>query len=866
MIRPSILANLRKGKSLRTDFMFSLLLAMIPAFLISLSFDYYFVYTQNMKALREVAENKVTKAVNTLRNPLWHYDSEFLQNYAEILADDSSLTRLVIYDERDKAVAQVDKSLLQDVQKSVNWEIEQPIILEGITIGRLLISFNNSEISRLTGQMMMSDILVILAVLCSVWSVTWILIMRYILHPLKIMKDSFHGISEGDYSKRVPLEKNNELTSIAKEFNSMVDQVEMREMALRESEVKYRNLVESPSDIIFTADIDSKLIFINSNYQKWTGIEAESLLGRPFSELFYEFKELSESNSNAPFANNNDALYEEELRKKDGTAIPVELNFSIQYDSNGAAIGIIGIARDISNRRQAEGHLRKYEQMVASITDYMLLIDRNFIIQAVNNAYLENAGKERQQLIGSHISTVYGEKVFQDDLLPFFEACLEGTTVKNDLLMTSADTKAKYMVITYFPIFEEDNSVSGVMMHQRDITDQKKLEAMLHQSQKMEAIGTLAGGIAHDFNNIIGGIIGYAEMIEMFDGQTSPRIEARIQHVLKGAYRAKDLVEQILTFSRNSDSKKKPLNLGALVKDTMQFLRASIPSTIQIVKQEIHSKAVVWADETSIHQILMNLCTNAAHAMQKDGGELFVSLSIENIDDEAAGKINVNESGPYVMLSVKDTGVGIDGTKISRIFEPFYTTKKIGEGTGMGLAVVHGIVKNLRGAITVESTPGFGSTFTVYLPQFDFSEQETEDSRTVQDEVPEGKGCILIVDDEEELVNFSKEILEHLGYEVVSKTSSVNARKTFMEDPDRFDLVITDQTMPNITGLDLAKQFLEVRSDISIILCTGFSQPNLEQEANALGICRFVKKPFGARQLAKMVKEEMSFLKQSRTQ
>ncbi len=864
MMNLSILAKLKKGKSLRTDFMFSLLLAMVPAFLISLSFDYYFVYTQNMETLREVSENKVVKAVHTLQKPLWHYDTDFLQSYVEILADDSSLTHIVVFDERNKPVAQVDKSPLQNIDRSVNWEMEQPIVLEGVTIGRLQVNFNNSEISRLTGQMIMSDILVILAVLCSVWTVTWILIMRYVLHPLKIMRDSFHGISEGDYSQRVQLKNDNELTFIAKEFNTMVDQVEMREMALRESEVGYRNLVESPSDIIFTADNESKLIFINNNYEKWTGIKAKSLLGHPFAELFFSFKELNVLADRNQLDSNNDALYEEELRKKDGTAIPVELNFSTQHDSTGAAIGVIGIARDISNRRQAEEHLRKYEQMVASITDYMLLIDRDLTIQAVNNAYLENAKTERRHLIGSHIRTIYEDQVFEEEFLPFLEACLEGTSVKNDLLMTGNEGKAKYMVITYYPILEQDNSVSGVMMHQRDVTEQKKLEAMLHQSQKMEAIGTLAGGIAHDFNNIIGGIIGYAEMIEMFDAQTSPRIEARIQHVLKGAYRAKDLVDQILTFSRNSDSKKQPLNLGELVKDTMQFLRASIPSTIEIVKQELHAKAVVWADETSIHQILMNLCTNAAHAMQKDGGQLFVSLGIETISIEDIEKKNVTEAGSFVVLSVRDTGVGIDPAKITRIFEPFYTTKKTGEGTGMGLAMVHGIVKNLRGAVTVESSPGVGTTFNVYLPQFDFSEKEADDGQVVQDEIPNGKGCILIVDDEEELVNFSKEILEHLGYEVVSKTSSVNARKTFMENPDRFDLVITDQTMPNITGLDLARQFIDMREDIRIILCTGFSQPNIEQEANALGIHRFVKKPFGARQLARMVREELGSLQHLR--
>jgi len=534
------------------------------------------------------------------------------------------------------------------------------------------------------------------------------------------------------------------------------------------------------------------------------------------------------------------------------------LNVSIQYDRKGNVTGAIGIARDITNRRRTEEDLSKYEQMVASITDQMVLVDRDFIIQAVNSAYIENVGMKRRDVIGSHFKLISGEEDFNENYLSYFEACLAGTSVKSERLVLGEGKKAKYMVITYYPILEQDGFVSGVMIHQRDLTEQKKLEAMLQQSQKMEAIGTLAGGIAHDFNNIIGGIIGYAEMIEMFDANASPKVASRIEHVLKGAYRAKDLVEQILTFSRNADVKKKPLNLGNLVKDTMQFLRASIPSTIKIVKQENIPTAFVWADETSIHQILMNLCTNAAHAMQEDGGELVVSLAVEQIDNESAKRIHLGVLGSYVKLSIRDSGVGIDSARIERIFEPFYTTKKTGEGTGMGLAMVHGIIKNLRGAITVESTPGTGTTFHVYLPEFDLSVAEDEADESLQEEFVEGKGCILIVDDEQELVSFSEEILEHLGYEVVGTTSSVSARMAFMEEPDRFDLVITDQTMPNLTGIDLARQFLEIREDLPIILCTGFSQPNLEIEANEIGINRFVKKPFGARQLVDMVRKELS--------
>ncbi len=800
----------------------------------------------------------MVRVANTLKKPIWQYDIEFLEKYAAILVDDHDLTSVIIFDERGREVVRQESPPSSKEIKGIHWALNREIVLDDEKIGILVINFNNSEIRTLTRQMILSDILVILAVLFTVWSVIWFLIMRYVLSPLKMMRNSFHGISEGDYSQRVILEGDNELAPIVKEFNAMVDQVELRENALRESEVKYRNLVESPSDIIFTTDIENRLVFINHNYEKWTGIERTTFLGHFFSELFTDSTEVIFAEMDSLFDKDNDTLYEQELLTKDGTTIPVELNFSIQHDSNNEAIGVIGIARDIGNRRKAEKELRKYEQMVASVTDYMLLIDRDYTVQAVNSAYLESVAVNRQDLIGSQIQSVFKDGDFQENFQPYFETCLQGTNSKHHALLSLDGTPPKYMAMTFYAIFEEDDAISGVMVHLRDVTEQKKLEAMLQQSQKMEAIGTLAGGIAHDFNNIIGGIIGYAEMIEIFGTDATPKLQERIEHVLKGAYRAKDLVQQILTFSRNSERKNKSLDLDLMAKDVMRFLRASIPSTIEIAIFDHCEGASVWADETSIHQILMNLCANAAHAMQDGGGKLSVALSIENVGSVTAEKIHIKVLGDYVKLSVKDSGTGIDASEIERIFEPFYTTKKIGEGTGMGLAVVHGIVNSLYGAVTVESKPGAGSTFSVYLPQLDLGKDDENQSVILKDEIPSGKGCILFIDDETELVDFSTEILEHLGYEVVSKSNSIDARATFLADPMRFDLVIADQTMPNITGMDLAKKFLEVRKDIPIILCTGYSEPNLEKDAIELGVKRFVKKPFGVMRLAEIVSQEIA--------
>lgn len=844
---------LKRGMSLRKDFMFSLLVAMVPALLISLSFDYYYVYSQNMKAFQVASEDKMDSSVETLQKPLWQYNVDFLQNYTDVLINDPSVGMVTIYDERNREVAKAVDVASETAEDGVMVkELEREIFTEGRIIGRLIVSFNNSQIQKLSRQMLVSDVLVILAILLSVWAAIWFLVTRQVLLPLKIMKNSFHDISGGDYSKRVTLAKQNELTSIAREFNEMVGKVESRDKALRESEVKYRNLVESPSDIIFTMDNENRIVFINRNFEKWTGIDRETMVGKPFSEMFVGSHQYNDAELISPLTK-GDLLWERELIKSDGSCIPVELNISVQCDSNGKIYGAIGIARDITTRMKAEEELRKYEQMVSSITDYLLLVDSARIIQAVNKAYLDGVGKERKELIGRNVLSVFAEQAFQEDFSPYFETCLEGSSVKHQGQFKLDGKNTSYMVITFYPLVEEDNSVSGVIVHMRDITERKKLEAMLQQSQKMEAIGTMAGGIAHDFNNIIGGIVGYAEMIEMFDAEKDSKLETRIQHVLKGAYRAKELVEQILTFSRNSDSKKKPLNLDNLVADTLQFLRASIPSTIEIVKQEKCPGSFVWADETSIQQILMNLCTNAAHAMKESGGKLTVGLCVEQIDQATAEHIDVQVLGAYVKLSVVDTGVGMDSEMLARIFEPFYTTKETGEGTGMGLAMVHGIVKELRGSIIVDSRPGHGSTFQVYLPQYDLvaSDEAEEDLKLA--EIPGGQENILIVDDEPELLGFSKEILEYHGYRVVSTTNSVEARRIFLNDPDHFDLVITDQTMPNVTGLELAKQFLEVRADTKIILCTGFSHSATKEEAEKIGVKRFVKKPFGPRQLAELV-------------
>ncbi len=379
--------------------------------------------------------------------------------------------------------------------------------------------------------------------------------------------------------------------------------------------------------------------------------------------------------------------------------------------------------------------------------------------------------------------------------------------------------------------------------------DKTRLEGQLRQSQKMEAIGTLAGGIAHDFNNLLVAILGFAEMARE-GAEPGGQVRADLDEVLGAGKRARDLVRQILTFSRQSDLEKKPLLPGLLIKEALKLLRGSLPSSIE-VRQNILTQAAVNGDPTQIHQVLINLCTNAAHAMQAGGGTLEVSLVEANLTAAELGNEPDVEPGRFVRLSVRDTGTGIEPVLLNRIFEPYFTTKGRGEGTGMGLAVVHGIVRSHQGAIRVESEPGQGTVFHVYLPAIS---SEVEVDADVLQILPTGHERILFVDDEWAGAEVGRKQLESLGYAVTLRTSSVEALEALRADPQRFDLVVTDHQMPNMSGFEMAREMLILRPDLPVILCTGYSATVTRERALKAGLREFALKPLTRKELAELVR------------
>ncbi len=509
---------------------------------------------------------------------------------------------------------------------------------------------------------------------------------------------------------------------------------------------------------------------------------------------------------------------------------------------------------EIAERKEAEKALSESENRYRQLVEYLPVglfraspePEGRFLM--VNPALAKMFGcRTVEEFSGTLVRDIYRDPEMRARVLEILlrEGSIKGLEIE---FRRRGSTSMVGLVTSHIMKDQSGNPlyIDGVV---EDITERKDLERHTQQALRMEAIGTLAGGIAHDFNNILSSIFGFAEAAKMRQAM-GRNVEEYLDEILSAGLRARSLVRQILAFSRQSEMKKISMTLGPIVKETIKFLRASLPTTIEIRHTIEAADSVVLADPTQIHQILMNLCTNSAHAMEKTGGILEVRLDESTIDSESGLEYAGLKPGGYLRLTVIDTGEGIAKEIMGRIFEPFFTTKPRGEGTGMGLAMVHGIVKDLGGGISVMSEPGKGAVFHVFLPK-----QEGEAAELLmQHGVPKpGKGKILFVDDEEGFIVSGSEILEQFGYEVAAARSAPEALGIFKSSPDEFDLVITDMIMPKMTGLELAKQLNEIRSGVPIILCTGFSAYVDDIVLGTSGIREMVMKPLLAGELADVI-------------
>nr|MBF0222305.1 PAS domain S-box protein [Desulfobulbaceae bacterium] len=539
------------------------------------------------------------------------------------------------------------------------------------------------------------------------------------------------------------------------------------------------------------------------------------------------------------------------MRKKDGTIFHGQLKSTVQGYIDGESGQFRIVITDITERKKAEDALLKakneWEQTFDSISDIITLQDQDMRILQANKATSRFFGMEHDTIIGQKCYELFRGTSEPCPHCPVVDTLSDKECHTE---MITHERLNKTLMVTSTPLPDVNGHAVTLVHVAKDITEQVNNEEKIRQAQRMQAVGTMAGGIAHEFNNMLGVIMGCAELARD-DVPADSFAKVQLDKVIKASYRTRDLVKQILACSRQSQHKCTPLLLKPLIKETIKLIEASLPSSIDLnlIIADDRSKALV--DPTEIQQIVMNLCANASWAM-KEKGIITVKLDQVTLPEGDLSLKNMLPAGEYVKLSFADNGCGMSKNIMNQIFDPFYTTKEVGKGTGMGLAIVRGIMENYKGTITVDSQIGEGTTFHLYFPVTEEPSAVLPDS---SDKVIGGSERILFVDDEEMYAEMGSEMVGRLGYQVEVKTSSSEALQSFKAAPESYDLVITDQIMPALSGEELVKEIRSIRPEIPIILCTGYSTQMDEKKANALGINGFAYKPISKKDIAKLIRQ-----------
>jgi PAS domain S-box-containing protein len=651
-----------------------------------------------------------------------------------------------------------------------------------------------------------------------------------------------------------------ELEQSVKKLEKEVVSFKQIEASFRESETTLRSIFRAaPTGIGMVCDRVIKKA--NERLCKITGYTREELLGKSARILYGTDKDFDYVGREkyAQIRERNTGTVETRWLRKDGTMIDVLLS-SAPIDPKDLSIGVTFTALDITSRKEAEEDLRESEEQYRSLFknnhSIMLLIDPETAnIVDANPAAVSFYGWSYEALIRKKmfdINTLTEEQVFGEMEKAkmeqrkhfYFRHCLASGEIR-DVEVYSGPIKVHGKELLYSIVYD-------ITARKKAEEEKAALEGQLLHAQKMESIGTLSGGIAHDFNNLLAIILGNAELA-MEDVPEWHPAKDNINEIRTASLRARDVVRQLLSFGRKTDPKKRPVKLVQIVEDALKFLRFSIPTSIEI-HQNIPNDTdnTILADSTQINQVMINLFTNAAHAMEDAGGVITIGIQNVYLDQVSAPFYPDLSLGNYVKLTVSDTGTGIDHEIKDRIFDPYFTTKEVGKGSGIGLSVVHGIVKSHNGAIYVDSKFGKGTTFSILFPA---TEEEAVIETEAIEKLSTGNERILFVDDEKSMAEIGRRRLERLGYQVEAKTNPIEALELFRADPDQFDLVITDMTMPHITGDKLVKEILKIRPDMPTILCTGFSEKIDEEKAKKIGVRQYIEKPFDRGKLSRLVRK-----------
>ncbi|MBM9518993.1 PAS domain S-box protein [Desulforhopalus vacuolatus] len=793
---------------------------------------------------------------------VWRYDASAINSLAGVAIELDHVQSIRLLDESSNPISSRGDTLVRE-----NITLNRKIVYQGRQVGSLAIQFSPFDAGPIWLRTMLTAVFLIFPIMVLSILATLFILRYYLSLPLKNLLGYIQTIAQGDYGEELALKGGSEMVSIGRSIQMLSRKLQIREDYLHEQErelkkslEKYKVLFATIPMGIIVSDPQGKILELNRYCENLVGLSREEYMSRTLGDE--KWRILSPDGTPVPpeeytavvalrenrIVTNQDVMH----LSPDGSiywlnvrAAPIPLK---EY-------GVVVVISDVTERKTMEENLQAYKNLVSLSNDIMLLIDKDHRYRIINNTFTAYRKKDAREFIGISVhdgtETNDPHPITRKDI----DLCLQGTSFRRQQWIEYPDQGRRYMDISCLP-YTDRETIHGVVVECRDITDvmqekeeKEKLRKQLMQSQKMEAIGTLAGGIAHDFNNILTSILGYTELSLQRTG-LDPTLKKHLEVVYNAGIRAKNLVRQILVFARKTEEEIYPLQIAPLASEVLKLMRSSIPSTIEI-RSDINSEYLVMGNATRIHQIIMNLFTNASQAMEEDGGILQFTLDDISIDTPGDPLIIGLTPGNYVRITVSDTGQGIPPEIMDSIFEPYFTTKKQGSGTGLGLALTHSIVENHGGTIQVQSEPRRGSIFTIFLPATE--ELDTEELQQLAS-LKKGTERILFVDDEPDITSAYHHLLKQFGYTVTPMNSSLEALDTLKAAPDAFDLVISDITMPGMSGDTLTARLLEIRPDIPIILCTGFSSKLIGRTATDLGARILLHKPISGATLAATIR------------
>jgi PAS domain S-box-containing protein len=627
---------------------------------------------------------------------------------------------------------------------------------------------------------------------------------------------------------------------------SLQDEIELTQL---ENKNRFQLISEAiPVPIVVNRVDDNAIIYANGPAASLLGVSREAMLNHRITD-FYD-PAFQESLSKKITVSQTVSSFE--IKGKTIDNVPfwsILFTRQMTYDNTPCLLNVL---YDLTDRKRIEKERKRLSLAIEHCAEGVVITDSQGNVQYINPAFESITGYSRVEFVGQNMRVLksgHHDKTFYDNIYK----TIRGKNVWGGRIVNRKKDGNLYEAeVKISPIVDDTGAIINFVAVYRDVTYEVMLENQLRQAQKIEAVGTLAGGIAHDFNNILSAVLGYSELA-LLKTQGDPQLTQYIAEINRAGERAKALVKQILTFSSKTAEEKRMLHMSIIVKEAMKMLRSTIPTTIEI-EQEIDCDGAILADPTQIHQIIMNLCTNAYHAMRETGGRLTIKLKEIEINPKNQPQNLMLAPGKYVVLETTDTGQGMDKETIDKIFEPYFTTKKSEGGTGLGLSVVHGIVEAHQGHISVSSEPGSGTSFQVYLPLSE--EEEITTQRLMAEAMPvlEGAETIMFVDDEEKIVNLASDYFVNHGYTITTFRNGVAALQEFEKHPNRYDMVITDMTMPYLNGMQLAVRLMGIQPSIPIILCTGHSELIDRERATAMGIRGFLDKPVAMNHLLREVR------------